>query len=167
MSRIQKALQKIQLARSYSLDLLSNVPDADWYRQPAEGVTHVAWQAGHLAIAEFGLALLRVRGPQPEDGDLVPEAFRSLFGKDSSPSAEADIYPLPADIRNVMDRVHARVMSELEQLDDTICDEPIEGNPHPMFRTKGEALEFCPCHEFLHAGQIGLLRRLLGNQWLR
>jgi hypothetical protein len=44
---------------------------------PPAGVTHVAWQIWHLAMAEFRLALERVRGPQPGDRDLISEAFLS------------------------------------------------------------------------------------------
>jgi hypothetical protein len=39
--------------------------------------------------------------------------------------------------------------------------------PHPRFATKLEAIEFCSQHELLHAGQIALLRRLLGRPPLR
>jgi hypothetical protein len=35
-------------------------------------------------------------------------------------------------------------------------------HPHPFATTKLLALLWCAHHEMLHAGQIGLLRRLLG-----
>jgi hypothetical protein len=45
----------------------------------SDGVTHVAWQVGHIAFSEYLLAFWRIRGPQPavaplalaEDGSLV------------------------------------------------------------------------------------------------
>jgi uncharacterized damage-inducible protein DinB len=34
---------------------------------------------------------------------------------------------------------------------------------HALVRTKYQALAWCAQHEVVHAGQIGLLRRLLGH----
>ena len=62
MSRVQTSIAQIRQARGYIEDLLSHIAVDDWFRQPAEGVTHVAWQVGHLAVAQYGLALKRVRG---------------------------------------------------------------------------------------------------------
>ncbi len=49
-----------------------------------------------------------------------------------------------------------------KQLDDTA-----PPPAHPAFTTKLGALLYCARHEALHAGQIGLLRRLLGYKSLR
>ena len=56
MSLMQTALDRIAFSRRYTLGLLDGVPEAEWFRMPAEGVTHVAWQVGHLAMAEYRLA---------------------------------------------------------------------------------------------------------------
>src|SRR5205085_865775 len=42
MSALQTALDQIAFARRYTLGLLEGVPEAEWFRMPAEGVTHVA-----------------------------------------------------------------------------------------------------------------------------
>ena len=44
---------------------------AEWFRQPTEGVTHIAWQVGHLALAEYWLTLERIRGRRPDDLHLA------------------------------------------------------------------------------------------------
>ena len=49
----------------------------------------------------------------------------------------------------------------LDQLDDPVDE------PYAAYATKYGALLFCAHHEMLHAGQIGLLRRLLGNSPIR
>jgi uncharacterized damage-inducible protein DinB len=165
MSQITFAIEQIDKARKYTLALLDSIDAGDWLLQPGGGVTHVAWQAGHLAIAEYGLALKRVRGTKPVDAELIPAEYATLFGKGSVPHPDPEKYPTPAAIRQTLDRVHSQVMNELAELDDQVLDEPTD--PHPMFKTKGEALRFCPMHEFLHAGQIGLLRRMFGQAPLR
>jgi hypothetical protein len=39
--------------------------------------------------------------------------------------------------------------------------------PYVVFPNKLGSLYFCASHEMLHAGQIGLLRRLLGKEPIR
>jgi hypothetical protein len=162
MSRLQFAREQIVFARNYTLWLLSQTPPADWFRQPPGGVTHVAWQVGHLAFAQYRLALERIRGPQPQDANLISEEFLRLFGRDSAPDPDPAKYPTPAEIRAVFDRVHEQVLGELRDLDESELDQPVQ-KPHRLVKTKLGSLLWCAQHEAVHAGQIGLLRRQLGH----
>src|SRR5262249_42091120 len=119
MSRLKLATEQIVFARNYTIWLLDNTKTADWCRQPAEGVTHIAWQVGHLAMAEYRLALERIRGRRPDDGELISEDFLRLFGGQSSPDSDPTRYPGVAEIRAGFDRVHQQTLHELESLDDT------------------------------------------------
>ena len=166
MSRLQLLIDELTATRGYTENMLAAIPAEDWFRQPVEGVTHIAWQVGHLAIAEFHLALQRVRDRRPEDAELIPESFSTLFGKGSVPEADAAKYPSVPEIRAVFDRVHQQSLRELAELSDEVLDDPT-GPPHPMFSTKFGALQWCSLHEMLHVGQIALLRRLFGGEPLR
>src|SRR4051812_39089324 len=79
MSDLQTALDQIAFARRYTLGLLESIDPADWFRMPPGGVTHVAWQVGHLAFAQYRLALERVVGLRPGDAELVTPGFLALF----------------------------------------------------------------------------------------
>ena len=164
MSTQEMVLTAIQTARRYTNDLLEHTQPVDWFRQPADGVTHIAWQVGHLAVAQHRLALRRVHGERPDHELLVPEGFRKLFGKGSVPGPDVSQYPPANEIRSVFDRVYDRVVAENGNLDDRTLSEPVDRPPHPMFDTKGGALRWTAEHEFIHAGQIALLRRLLGYE---
>jgi len=163
-SQLALAVEQIRFARSYTLGLASDVDPADWFRMPG-GVTHVAWQLGHLAMAEYRLALERIRGRRPEDDALIDAAFLRRFGPDA-PSPDARLYPSAAEIRAVLDRVHEQTLRELPHLSDDALGEP-PARPHKIAKNKLASLLWCGQHEMLHAGQIGLLRRLLGlpPQW--
>jgi hypothetical protein len=162
MSPLQTALDQIVFARRYSVGLLDSVPEAEWFRMPAEGVTHVAWQVGHLAVAEYRLALGRLRGRRADDGELISDDFQRVFCATSVPDADPAKYPAPAAIRAVFDRVHGRVLAELKDFPEAELGAAM-AQPHPLAKTKLESLHWCAHHEMLHAGQIGLLRRLLGH----
>jgi hypothetical protein len=162
--RLQLAIEQIAFARNYTLRLLDHTDPADWFRQPPGGVTHIAWQVGHLAMAEYRLALERVRGARAEDGALISQGFLDLFGRLSVARVdpEPSNYPAVAEIRAVLDRVHRQALKELTTLDEAELDMPVL-KPHPLAKTKLWSLLWCCQHEAVHAGQIGLLRRLLGQ----
>jgi uncharacterized damage-inducible protein DinB len=162
MSRLQLAREQITFVRNYTLRFLDQTPYEDWFRQPPGGVTHIAWQVGHIAMAEYRLLLERIRGRRPDDAELISDEFLKLFGKGSEPIAEPSHYPAPPAIRAVFDRVHQRALDEIADLADDELDRPIL-KPHSLIQTKIQALFYCPNHEMIHAGQIALVRRFLGH----
>ena len=164
--RFQFALDQIREVRAYTLPLIDDVPQDEWFRMPVEGVTHIAWQVGHIAMAQFRLCLERLRDLQPGDRDLISKDFIRLFNKGTIPAADASVYPPAAEIRATFDRVYESVMREAPAYVGNDLETPLS-NPHPLFKTKLEALLVSFRHEMLHAGQIGLLRRLLGKAPLR
>ena len=166
ISRLELARQQIQFARNYTLSLLADIDPADWLRQPHEGLTHVAWQVGHLAMAQYGLCLFRMRGRSEDDSQLMSSQFRKKFSKGTTPDPDPRNNPSPTEIRDVFDRIHLRTMKELSHYDDAVLDEPVE-EPFAVVATKLGGLHFCALHEMMHAGQIGLLRRLLGKPTIR
>src|SRR5438034_2487892 len=158
---LQLALEQIEFARSYTLSILAEINEADWFTMPAGCPTHVAWQVGHLAMAEYGLCLFRQRGRQEIDSELMSSSFRKQFSRGSAPEAEASNYPSPAEIRATLDRVHAQVLKEAAGFSAEQLKEPVD-MPYAAEATKLGALLFCSHQEMLHAGQLGQLRRLLG-----
>lgn len=164
MNSLDVALHQIHTVRRYSADLIASIDHADWYRMTDEGVSHVAWQVGHLAMAEYRLALVRLRGPAAGDEALISPDFLRVFGKGSTPVPQPEVYPSPDEILSVFHHVHRRVMEELPRFPLSRLSEAPE-EPHPLFNTKLDSLLWCAQHEMLHAGQIGLLRRLMGAEY--
>ena len=167
MTTTAAAIDQVRTARLYTRDMLSHVATDLWFEQPSAGVTHVAWQVGHLAVAQYGLALKRVRGERPDDTALIPQDFRQAFGKSSTPDPNPANNPSVETIREIFDRVHEQTIRELNDLPEALFDEPADQPRHPMFETKRGAVLWCAQHEFIHIGQIALLRRLLGEAPLR
>lgn len=163
---LQAALDQIKFARDYTLSLLADIDDAEWFVMPAGVPTHIAWQVGHIAMAEYGLALFRQRGRQPLDLEMMPSPFRKAFSRGSTPTVESEKHPSPAEIRATLSRIHEQVLLEAPQFSAEQLNEPTE-MPYAGPATKLGALLFCPLHEMIHAGQIGVLRRLLGKAPVR
>jgi hypothetical protein len=163
MTRRDLAIELIVFSRNYTLRLIDATPREDWFRQPAGGVTHVAWQVGHLAMAQYRLGMERIRGRRSDDADLISDEFLQQFGKGSRPDADAAAFSSAEAIKTVFDRVHQRLLQELPSLPDSELDQPVL-KPHPLVKTKWWALLWLAQHEAVHAGQIGLVRRLLGYE---
>jgi hypothetical protein len=160
------AVKNIEFARDYTNQLLADVQPDEWFQQPDGGVTHLAWQVGHLAMAEYALTMLRLRGKEPEDRQLISNDFFRRFQKGTQPSSDPAAYPPPAEILHVFQQVHQRALEELSVYTDEVLDVTLP-EPHAVFDTKLGSVFFCASHEMLHAGQIGLIRRLIGKTPLR
>ncbi len=165
MSQLESLLAVLRSARHYTVELIESTDTADWFRMPAK-VTHVAWQVGHLAVAQYYLCLARIRGRADGDDALMPPEILEHFGKGSVPSADPTKNPSADEIRATFDRVHDQALSELAELGEATLDEPV-AEPHPRFTIKAGALTWAVQHERIHAGQIALLRRELGAEPLR
>ena len=165
-SQSQQALGQIESARQYMLSLVEDFEPDQWFQMPNGMETHLAWQIGHLAVAEYGLALFRRRGRLPEDREIMPGVFRKQFSRGTLPDPDPSNHPSGEELLAIMARIHNQVKSELASCKDAdLTDEvdlPYAGEP-----TKLGALWFCAHHEMLHAGQIGLLRRALGKNPIR
>ena len=107
--------------------------------------------------------LFRYRGERPEDAQILPPNYAALFGIESVPTADTAAYPTTTEIRATLDRVHEAVLAQAPTHDDAHYDQPL-AVPHRLCKTRGECLYWASAHEMMHVGQIGLLRRLLGNK---
>lgn len=163
---LELAIGQIEFARSYILQLLHATPQDRWFDIPAGAPSSIAWQVGHLAVSQYGLLLFRQRGREPEDLDLVPGRFRKRYARGSTPSAgppsaSSEDQPSARELLERLHRIHAQSLAELRRAEPSGLLEAVE-MPYAVYPNKLGAVLFCPLHEQIHAGQIGLLRRLLG-----
>ena len=165
-TRVEIAVERIERARRYTQQFLAGLTPDEWFWCPAQFTTHVAWQVGHLAVAQYNLCVRRVRGRTEADEAFMPEAFVDRFKLGSQPAAGAENNPPLEEIRRVFDAVHQRSLAELAERTDEELDVPADP-PHPAFQTKLGGVQYAPLHEMVHAGQIAMLRRLMGKPPLR
>ncbi len=165
-SMLQAAIGQIDFARRYTLELLEATPKDRWFEMPDGMPTHVAWQVGHMTVSQYGLCMFRIRGRSPEDLDLIPSPFRKAYARSSTPKPDAASQPTPDELLERMHRVHELAMGELAETAASVLLEPVD-MPYAAYPMKLGAILFCPLHEQIHAGQIGLLRRAMGLESVR
>lgn len=157
---------QMDFGRRYTLGLLEEVPESYWNTIPAGATSHIAWQVGHLAVSQYGLMLFRQRGRAEGDLDLMPGWLRKKFGRGTMPSTEANEIPSKDELLSTLTRIHEAAMTAAPSFTYEQLAEPTE-MPYAVYPIKLGALLFCPLHESIHAGQIGLLRRMHGLESIR
>ena len=125
-TKLELARKQIEFARTYTRSLLADIEPNDWYTIPAGCVSHVAWQVGHLAMAQYGLCLFRIRGRQPIDTELMSSAFRKKFSRGTTPDPDPANNPSIDEIKQVFDRVYDQAMAEMAGYDEATLGEPVD-----------------------------------------
>jgi hypothetical protein len=170
---MKAALGQIDWTRRYTLELLAATPRELWFERPTISdaqtgqsigplPTHIAWQVGHLAVSQYGLLMFRIHGRRDEDLDLIPSRFRKAYARGSDPTVVASGQCSADELFERLETVHRRAIDGLTQaFDTTVLLEPVD-MPYAVYPIKLGAILFCPLHEQIHSGQIGLIRRALG-----
>ena len=166
MSRLSLAIDRIEQARKITRSLVDTVDPAQWFTMPAGCPSNVGWQLGHIAVSSYGLCLVALRQMQPEDSELFSRDLRRNYGRGTTPQSDSAANSSPEELLAAYSAVHEKFLSEISSYKEEDLVEPME-KPHPLFSTRLEAIEFASTHEALHAGQIGLIRRMLGADPLR
>lgn len=161
-----QVLAQVGWIRQYSLSMIESIPEDLWYMKPAGLNTHVAWQVGHLAVSQYGLMLFRQRGRTSEDLKLMPGWLRKQFGRGSEPMERSEKSPSRSELLSKLADIHEQAMTEAKQFSAELLAEAVD-MPYTAYPIKLGALMFCPLHESIHTGQIGLLRRAHGLDPLR
>ncbi len=166
MSIAAMLADQVDGSRQWTLKLIADVEGDEWTYQPGDGLHHILWLCGHLALTEHALVLTRCLGGDPPDPTF---AGHFPIGAPVKSVAEHD-YPSPDAVKNRMETTHNRVLEAIRGMSDAALAEPCygaDGTPHPHYSTKGGAIAHCARHEGFHAGQIALLRRLMGKPFIR
>ena len=110
--------------------------------------------------------MFRIRGRQPEDLDLIPGRFRKAYGRSTKPNSDPSRQSTPDELVERLNRVFELSKAELAKVSGETLLEPID-MPYAAYPIKLGAILFCPLHEHIHCGQIGVLRRALGLEPVR
>ncbi len=159
-------LGQMAFARNYTLDLLKTVPEDLWAVNPPGIPTNFAWQVGHLAMAQYGLMLYRQRGRADGDLELMPGGVRKKYARGSKPFDDPALNPPKTQLLELLTKIDLAATTFVSQMPAELLAEPTD-MPYAAYPIKLGALLFCPLHESIHAGQIGLLRRAHGLEPVR
>jgi len=139
---------------------VSDLSDADLFVRPVPSANHIAWQLGHLIVAESHLA-----GPQLPGASYppLPANFNDTYGTPGAAKDGPDGFLSKAEYLALFNKVRAVSLAELEKLSDADLDRPTVGPMAKFAPTLGNLFLLVANHTMMHTGQFTVVRRKLGK----
>jgi hypothetical protein len=139
---------------------VSDLSDADLFIRPAPGANHIAWQIGHLIIAEQGLAGQNVPGAKyPE----LPPGFLDNHNRNAASKDGPDGFLTKDKYVALFNQFREATMANAANLSEADLDKPTKGDVAKFAPTVGALLLLVSNHTLMHAGQFTVVRRKLGK----
>jgi hypothetical protein len=137
--------------------LLGDLADADLLVRPVPGANHIAWQLGHVIIANRHFGELIKPGSMPE----LPDGFAEKYTKETASSDNADDFIGKDEYLRLLDEQRQALVSLLDQL----SEEDLAGDAHEsmksLCRNVADMFGLASDHEVMHSGQYSTVRRKL------
>ncbi|MEM8757132.1 MAG: DinB family protein [Planctomycetota bacterium] len=147
----------MDFARRATLGFLDGIEGEDLVRAFAEGGSHAAYIAGHIAFTDdMTLKMLAHRDP------TLTEAQQKLFDGRVTPSNSQSDYPAKQEILSVMAAVREDLIGYFSGLSNAELTAPVEGPLAQFGDTRAKLMASIAWHEGMHAGQLTVIRRQLG-----
>lgn len=139
---------------------LSDLSDADLLVRPVPGANHIAWQLGHLIVAEPHLLSAYLPGAQ---WPTLPAGFAEKHTKETASLDGASNFFKKNEYLSLYGQVREATIAGLEKLHDADLDRPTTGNMTKFAPTVGTMFMLNANHTMMHVGQFTAVRRKLGK----
>lgn len=154
--RLKAQLEKV---RGMSEGMLQSFKEPkEWTYQVAPTANHALWFAGHMGGADnFFLSML------DPSKTIEKPGYQKHFGMGSQPVDDPSAYPPVEEVLAHMRERRQALLAVLDAMsDEDLARSVPEGTP-AMWTDLASVLEMAAWHEGLHAGQVSIARRALGN----
>lgn len=166
MNAVELLTQQTADAYQWTNKLVTSIPYDNWDDMPQVIDSTISWQVGHLIMSFYYHSIMTIVGHQMDIITKVPlQQYNELFTSAEPEKAlgKADPKELHQQLRLVGDKSIEIIQSlSLEDLDNPLEPTP---TPHPIAKTKFEALDWNIKHTMWHCGQIGLLKRVIHGRF--
>ena len=116
----------------------------------------IDWLVGHLTLTEQRFHAIFDAKSTP-----LPAGFDATFARDDIATRRPD-YGDTSGLMALFDEQRNITIARVGELTQEQLIVPLV-KPHPRFSTLGEAAIFCSIHVTMHAGQMSMIRRMLGK----
>lgn len=144
---------------------MEDIPFNLWYETPEVIDTNLAWLTGHLIVSQYFHSIAVITGPNIEIFKEVPLGDYFPIYSMMTKSTTNELRPEPSKLLAELEIINNYAIRELNKLSDKNLEEALEPTqiPHPIAKTKFEALTWSFRHEMWHLGQISTLGRIIGH----
>lgn len=153
---------ELQLPTSVVQGYLQDLSDEDLMRRPVQNANHIAWQLGHLIVAEHDLNNMVC----PDSMPALPEGFAEKHSKETASSDNPGDFCTKDEYLKYMDEQRAGTLALLDRLSDEELQVPAPEHLKMFGGTVGAVIAGQSAHWMMHAGQWVIVRRQLGKEAL-
>lgn len=166
MNPVEILVKQTEDAYGWTNKLLDTIPHNKWDNTPDIIQSNISWQAGHLLMSFYFHSIMVVAGHQKDILQKVPlKEYDKLF-TDAEP-ARAVGKTNPYELQSHLLMVERKSIEVIRSLSPEDLESPLHPSPtpHPIARTKFEAIDWNIKHTMWHCGQIGILKRIVDKRF--
>lgn len=138
---------------------LSDMTDEELLVRPVPGAHHAAWQLGHLILSER----MMIDGVEPKSCPAVSPSFLEAHGKGGDAVGTHHGFLGVKGYLELMTRQREVTLAVAERLTEARLDEPAPEFMRSYAPFVRSVFLSIGGHEYMHAGQLAVIRRHLGK----
>ncbi len=138
--------------------VLADLSDEDLLVRPVPGANHIAWQLGHLILAEQNM-MKGIGGTPP----ALPAGFAEQHAKAMATVDPPKGFATKNVYVDLLNKTREATLEAAEKLPDSDLDKPVEGPMARIVPNLGALAMFPTSHALMHMGQFSVVRRKLGK----
>jgi hypothetical protein len=166
MEQIKILTKQTQDAYNWANKIIRSIPASKWDHIPEVVETNVTWQIGHLTVSFYFHSIMVIKGHQTPILKKIPlKAYDALF------TNALPVYSIgqaePEKLFEDFIYMQQESMAMIKSVSDEDLEMPLEVTevPHPIARSKFEALDWNIKHTMWHCGQLGILKRVIDSRF--
>lgn len=167
MTEIEVLIKQTGSAYDWTNKLMVSVPIQKWGFIAGAVGSHINWQIGHQIISIYYHTIMTTVGHIPELIEKMNlRQYTKLCGYDTfakDMTELSDPEKLKEDLKQMQDK-SLEVISSLSENDLWESVEPTKV-PHPVAKTKFEAIDWNIKHTMWHCGQMAVLKRMVDRPY--
>ena len=167
MDTISVLVTQTKSAYEWFNKLALSVPKDEWEYSPNVMETNIAWQVGHQIISYYYHSILSITGHQPDVFEQVPIRKYADWYTFKSTASQTNDKDTVGNLEKNLLFMQAKSLEIIQNLSPDDLDKPLEplDQPHPVAKTKFEAIDWNIKHTLWHCGQIAMLKRVMNNPY--
>ncbi len=160
MNSNQAIMTSLNGAHFMMTHYLSDLDDKDLLVRPVPGANHIAWQLGHLVCSEHGIT----NGAKAGSAAALDADFIERYSRKNTGSDDPNIF---RESKKTLLEMYSAQRDATLALVETLSESDFDAPSPEKFKgygpTVGSLLLLQGSHEMLHAGQVAVIRRVLGK----
>ncbi|WP_435623588.1 DinB family protein [Flagellimonas sp.] len=163
MTEIQILAKQTEIAFEWTNKLTSSVSIEKWDRL-AEGIeSNISWQVGHQIISIYYHTIMTTVGHIPELIEKLDlRRYTELCGYDTTPKDMVG-KTNSKELKEHLQLMQGKSLEVIKSLSENDLWTPVKPTkvPHPVAKTKFEAIDWNIKHTMWHCGQMASLKRMV------